>query len=323
MQVVEGVGRDRELGEDDEVDARLVRPHGLGEDRVAIEGDVGGQHPRRRGRHPHEAVAMQREEVAVRRRHPQPLRDRGQDHRHRHLHAFEPDPCPPDRPIVRFTVLRRASSAGEANWTSLVLRPRRPRSRRPPLSRPPPFPRRIRLPRAAGRDQLGDRRDELGGREGLGQHRGAAMAGRQRLAPVSGGEDEGHAAGDERIGDGVDPAAGEIGVEHRRVDRLGGDEGERPRHRGDRTDDGAAGRLQARLGVEREERLVLDHEDAPARQVAGGARPVRLSRRRPRVRAGRAAALAPPRRAAGRARRRGRPVRRSAAPTRRRSPASG
>ena len=62
-QVVDGVGRDRELGEDREIDPRRVGPPRLLEDGVAVEADIGRPHPRRAGGDPHEAVPMHGVEV--------------------------------------------------------------------------------------------------------------------------------------------------------------------------------------------------------------------------------------------------------------------
>ncbi len=58
VQIVERVGRDAELGKDGEVDLRGVGAPRLLDDGVAVEADVGGAHPRRAGRHPHEAVSV-------------------------------------------------------------------------------------------------------------------------------------------------------------------------------------------------------------------------------------------------------------------------
>ena len=63
QQVVERVGRQAELGIDEEVDPGRIGPARLGEDRVAVEGDVRGPDMRRARTDPDEAVPVQCGEV--------------------------------------------------------------------------------------------------------------------------------------------------------------------------------------------------------------------------------------------------------------------
>src|SRR5690606_25812288 len=62
VQVVDRVGRDAQLGIDQQVDVRGVGAAGFGDDPVAVEGDVRGAHGRRAGGHADEAVAVHRVE---------------------------------------------------------------------------------------------------------------------------------------------------------------------------------------------------------------------------------------------------------------------
>ena len=62
MQIVDRVGGQTQLGKNQQIDMRIVRAARFCQNRIAIKGDIGGPHMRRRSRHPHKAVFVQGKE---------------------------------------------------------------------------------------------------------------------------------------------------------------------------------------------------------------------------------------------------------------------
>jgi hypothetical protein len=89
------------------------------------------------------------------------------------------------------------------------------------------------------------------------------------LAAIAADKGKGYAARDQSIGNAPRRLAGEMGVEQRAVDGLAGDGLERIADISCRTDHGEAGLLKHAGNVERDEELVLDHEDMRCRHRLG------------------------------------------------------